>query len=489
MTISFSQIPIALRTPGTHIEIDNTNAVTGLPGIAKKILLIGQRLAAGTVAAGVPTRITSVSGAEGAFGRGSMLHGMFAALKPANSLNESWAVALDDAGGGVQAVGGLLITGPATKAGTIHLYIGGRAVRVAVASGAAQNAIATAVAAAINAATDLPVTAAVDGVVLNQVNVTARHKGEAGNHIDLRLNFQQGEALPAGVGVAITAMTGGTTNPGIAPAIAAIGDTQYHEIAMPYTDTANLTALEAELERRWDALVQVEGHAFGCAPGSHAAISTLGNSRNSPFVTLLGRQGTPWSPWEVAACLAGVDALEPDPARPRQTLPLTGMPAPAEADRYTQAEQNIHLYDGIATFYVDAGGVCRVQRLVTTYQTNPLGAEDVSYLDRETVDTAAFLRFSVNQRIALKFPRHKLANDGTAFAPGQAIVTPADIRDELIALFLEWELAGLAEGRGQFKRDLIVERSAADQGRVDAEIPPDVINQFRLFAGKLKFLL
>lgn len=488
MPINFNQIPINIRTPGQYIEIDNTRALQGLPAVPHKILVIGQRLAAGTVAEGVPTRILSAAQGETYFGRGSMLAAMIAALKGANTQTEAWAVALDDAGAGVQAAGTLTATGPATAAGTLNLYIAGTRVQVAVASGDTGDDIATAIAAAITADTSLPITAVVNGVTTNQVDVTARHKGEAGNDIDMRLNYYQGDATPAGVAVAVGAMAGGTTNPDVATAIAAIGDTQYHTVIMPYTDAANLTALETELATRWGPMVMKEGHAFAAAAGSHATITTLGDSRNSAFVTIMGAQDSPTPPWVIAAVVGAVDAAEPDPARPRQTLPLPGVLAPAETDRYTRDERNLHLFDGIATFTVDEGGIVRIERLITTYQTTG-GVPDTSYLDVTTMRTLAYLRYAVRTRIALKFPRYKLADDGTNFAPGQAIVTPNIIRAELIALFREWEAAGLAENIDQFKTDLLVERNGSDPDRVDAIIPPDIVNAFRVFAGSMQFRL
>src|SRR3546814_16230396 len=86
------------------------------------------------------------------------------------------------------------------------------------------------------------------------------------------------------------------------------------------------------------------------------------------------------------------------------------------------------LFDGISTFRVDAGGVVVIERTITTYKTNTFGAADPSYLDVETLKTLTFLRFDLRNLIALRFPRHKLANDGTAFARGQAVVTPKVIR-------------------------------------------------------------
>jgi phage tail sheath gpL-like len=103
-----------------------------------------------------------------------------------------------------------------------------------------------------------------------------------------------------------------------------------------------------------------------------------------------------------------------------------------------------------------------------------------------TVDA---IRYAVRARIALRFPRHKLANDGTNFAPGQAIVTPSMIRAELIGLFRELEEAGLVEDFDQFKNDLLVVRSTASVNQVNAVIPPNLVNQFDVFAASVQFRL
>jgi phage tail sheath gpL-like len=191
--------------------------------------------------------------------------------------------------------------------------------------------------------------------------------------------------------------------------------------------------------------------------------------------------------WGAAA--AGLDTNEPDPARPRQTLVLPTVLAPALTDQWTQTERNTLLYSGISTFKVAMDGQCSIERLITTYALNAYGLPDTSYLDVETMRTIAYLRYTVRVRITSKYPRHKLANDGTVYGPGQAIVTPKVLRGELIALFREWESAGLAEDIEQFKQDLVVERNASDPNRVDAVIPPNVVNQFRVFAGLVQFRL
>lgn len=484
--ISFNTIPISMRTPGQYIEFDNTKAVQGLPVVPGKLLVIGTRLATGSVAQAIPTMVLSAAQAEDNFGRGSMLAHMLKAVRAANPYTECWAVALDENAAGVKATGTITVTGPATEAGTINLYIGGRQVQVAVANADVQNTIAANINAAINANTDLDVTA---GAAANVVTLTARHKGTYGNFIDVRANYNTGEKTPKGVTLAIVAMAAGATNPALATAIAALGNEQYQTVVVGYEDAANLTSIETELLNRWGPMQQKEGQAFVGTSGTHAAAVTFGDTRNSQFLTIAnaGKSPTPW--WEWASVMAAIDAFEPDPARPRQTLLLPGLLAPAPQDRYTRDEREILLNHGISTFTVDAGGNVLVERIITTYKTNPLGVADPSYLDIETMRTIAYLRLSVRTRIALRFPRYKLANDGTRFGAGQAIVTPVIIRAELLALFREWEEAGLAEGFAQFSADLVVERNANDPNRLDAIIPPDVINQFRVFAGKLQFRL
>lgn len=487
-SISFNTIPIDVRVPGQYIEFDNTKAVQGLPPVPSKILVVGQRLATGTVLANVPTRVLSLAQAQGFFGFGSMISHMIGALRAANPYTECWAVALDDNAAGVKSTGTITITGPATSAGTLNLYIGGRLVQVAVANADVANTIAASINTAINANLDLDVTSA---VALGVVTLTARHKGETGNYIDVRINYNFGELTPAGVGVAIVAMgvVAGAGNPDVATAIAAVGAEKYDTWIFPYTDATNLGKIETELATRWGPLIQKEGIAFSAVSGTSATADTLGAARNSQYVSIMGSGKSPTPPWEWASVVGAVDAFEPDPARPRQTLPLPNVKGPATQDRFTFTERNLLLHDGISTYRTEVDGTVAIERLITTYQTNAFAVDDISYLDVETMRTIAYLRYTVRTRIASKFPRYKLADDGTAFGAGQAVVTPKTIRNELITLFQDWMDAGLAEDVNQFKADLIVQRSPTDPNRVDAVIPPNVINQFRVFAGQVQFRL
>lgn len=486
--VSFAEIPLDIRTPGQYIEIDNSKAVQGLPTMDRKVLILGQRLAAGTVAEKVPTRVLNADQAAGYFGRGSQLHAMIAAAKATNPYADMWALALSDLVAGAAAVGTITVTGTATESGTQYVYIAGERIAVGVVANDNATTVGASIAAAINADADLPVTAA---AVAGVVTLTARHKGECGNAIDVRLNYFMGETTPKGITLVIVAMAGGTGNPDVTGALTAIGDDQYYTIVTPWTDSANMLALENELGSRWGAMRQKTGHAFAALSGTHGALTTYGSARNSPHSTVFGTGKSPTAPWVAASLLAAVCEFSGsiDPARPFQTLDLPGMLPPAEKERFTRQERNLLLKDGISTFIIDAGGRCLIERVVTTYQTNAFGIEDISYLDLETKWTVDYIRYAIRARIALRFPRYKLANDGTNFAPGQAVVTPNVIRAELIGLFKELEQVALVENFDQFKRDLLVVRSTSDPNRVNAVIPPDIVNQFRVFAAAVQFRL
>ena len=100
-----------------------------------------------------------------------------------------------------------------------------------------------------------------------------------------------------------------------------------------------------------------------------------------------------------------------------------------------------------------------------------------------------YLRFTFRNRILARYPRHKLANDGTRFGAGQKIITPKLGKAEAVAWFREMEELGLVENFDQFKTDLVVERPSTDPNRLNFLLPPDLINQFVVGAASIQFRL
>lgn len=481
----FNSIPNALRVPFTYVEFSNSEASGGSTVQPYKLLLIGQKLAAGTAPALTPVRIQSIQQAKTLFGGGSMLARMCEKSILANNFTETWALPVADDAAGVAATSTLTITGTASADGTLSIYVGGQLVSVAVLSGDAPADIAADLAAAITGNAELPFTAAAAAGV---VTLTSRHKGASFNGFPVIANYN-GEEFPVGVSVAVSATAGGTTDPAMGPVISAMGDQQFRTIVMPYTSAAALTAFEEEMARRWGPLLVNDGHVFTATNASSSAAITLGLSRNSPHLTILSNAGSPTPSYEAAAVLGAVVAFNSpiNQARPLQTLPLPGVLAPPMADQLLLAERNVLLYSGVATTQVDAGGVVRLERVITTFKEDAVGNPDESYLDYETLATLSYLRFDFRATFARKYPRHKLASDDARLAPGAAVMTPTGAKTEAVGLFINWEEMGLVENRAQFMRDLRVEINPLNPNRLDFYLPPNLINGLRVIAAQIAF--
>lgn len=489
--MNFNSIPSNLRLPSVLAEFDSSRASSGPALMPYRALIIGQKTSAGTATANTVVRVTNADQAATYGGAGSMLHRMAIAWFKSNKSTEVYLGVLDDNGAGVLATKTLVLAGTATAAGTIYLYIGGERFEIAVASGTAHTAVVTAIEAALDAAVTTRGLPVITSSATDTVTFTAKNKGTVGQDLDVRLNYHYGEALPAGITATIANAVSGATNPVLTSLIAALGDIQYHVIANPYTDATSLSALEVELASRFGPTRMVDGVAIASAVGSNSVLGTLGDTRNSPHSLIVAQPGeTPITPpTEFAAEVAALVALHgaADPARPFQTLAMTHAQAPAEADRFTDAERNLMLYDGVATTKATQTGQVQLERLVTTSQRNAAGSADTAYLDVTTLLTLMYMRYSFRARILSAFPRHKLADDGTRFGSGQAVVTPKIAKGEALAWARQMEELGLLEDFDGFKTDLVVERNVSDPNRLDFILPPNLVNGFVVGAVSIQF--
>lgn len=508
MPISFNSIPQNWKLPLYWVETDPSQA--GFPTQRLPSLLIGTMLPAATTdlpngstaPANIPVPVGSLADVRELAGYGSMLDNMAEIYLKGNSASELWMLPIAQASGGVAATGTLTVNAAPVDAGTIQVYINGRRVPVGIAAEDVPADIAASIAAAINADPSMPVIATLGGTGSPVVTLTAKWRGVEGNQIDARINYAGtlgAERLP--VGLTITASNGGKLSGGtgvvdITAAIAAMGDEPFEFVAFPYTDSTNLQSIEAEYgfsdSGRWGWMRQLYGHVFTAFKDSYANTLTWGPNNNSPHVSALGIEiGSPTPPWEYAAAYAAkaARALLNDPARPLQTLPLDGCKPAPKHQRYTMAEMNALATVGIATQRINGDGVPSIARESTTYQKNLYGQGDDAYEVVPTLATLAALFRSQRHAITSKFPRHKLADDGTRFGPGQAIVTPKSIKAELVAQYRQDEYLGRVENAVAFKKNLIVERDPNDPNRVNVLYPPDLVNQLRVFAVLAQFRL
>lgn len=486
----FNDIPAALRVPGWYIEFDNRLA--GNSVFQGKLLVLGQMLSTGSATALVPVRITNADQADVLFGRGSMLAEQFRAIKAVDIYTETWALPLADAGLAVEAEGSILVTAGPSETRPLALYVAGYRVWCEMTAGASAAVTAQAIAEAISADDRVPVTAAVDGVIPAKVNLTCRWGGETGNGISLD-DCVKGEQRPAGLAMTYTEPTGGAVNPDLVPAVAAMGSEWWNWLCLPYTDATSLGVIGAELARRFGPMVQKGGRAFAAYRGNHAATSTLGSGHNTPHISTMGMGAAFSAPWIWAAVDAIVCAksLAIDPARGVQRLALPGLIGPREAQRWDDAERNLLLYDGIATYTVATDGTVQIERQITMYQENSAGIADDSYLDIEVPETLERIRFEQRSTFAQKYPRHKLADDAdrALYDPSQPVMTPKVCKAELLSLYRQvfmGERAWVRDYEG-YKESLQVSIDPDDPSRLNVIDQPMLIGQYRVHAQQTQF--
>jgi phage tail sheath gpL-like len=505
MPVSFNSIPANWKMPLYWVEVDPSMA--GYPRSRLTSLLIGLMDSTGTAVPNVPIPVPSQADARQLFGYGSMLDSMVESFTKNNFAQELWVVPIAEQVAAVPATGTITVTTPATQAGTLPIYIAGRRVQVFVAAGEVVADVAKKIADTINADMSMPVVALVG--VAGAVDLTAKNRGVEGNEIDVRLAYGgalAAERIPLGLVVTIPPghkLTGGTGTADITTALTNLGDEIYEYVATGLTDSTSLALLESEYgfgdTGRWGWLRQLYGHVFAAHKGvevgedkGYADLLDYGPNNNSGVLSVMGIEAnSPSPPWVWAAAYAAkaARALLNDPARPLQTLVLEGcLPAPKH-QRFTKKQCNDLSGVGIATQGVNDDGIPAILRESTTYQKNLYGQGDDAYELVPTLATLAALFRSQRHAITSKYPRHKLADDGTRFGAGQAIVTPKIIKAELIAQYRADEFLGRVENATAFKKNLIVERDPTDPNRINVLYPPDLINQLRIFAVLAQFRL
>jgi phage tail sheath gpL-like len=506
MPVEFQQFPANWRQPLYYVEVDPSRA--GLPVSNPIALIVGyanQEVPPSPLApvnpqpSDVPIVIGSLADATQYFGPGSMLESAFRAFFANNFGTLVFALPILQPVGGVAASGAITVTSPPTQQGILNLYVAGQLCPVSIMATDTTTTAAAAIADAINALTSLPVTATSTAAV---VTVTCKWTGLTGNDVDLRdsyLGKYGGQFMPIGMAVTYPTnnkLAGGIGNPNFTNGIANLGDQEYEYVSMPFMDTGSITTWDAEYgftdNGRWGWARQQYGTVFSAYRDTYANLVIWGEQNNSAVISVMAMEPDIPSPsWEVAAAYTskGARSYMNDPARPLQTLELTGVLPPPKHKRFLLSQLNNLSYSGLATQRIDANNIPMIARESMMYQKNVYGIPDDAYELGTTLHTLAKLFRNQRQAITSKYPRHKLADDGTRYGVGQAIVTPSVIRAELVAEYAVDEYNGLVENLNAFKQNLVVERDPNNPNRANVIYPPDLVNQLRIFAVLAQFRL
>jgi phage tail sheath gpL-like len=469
--IAFDNIPSSIRKPGKYFEFNTKLAVRTLPGNLQKMLIVGQRLSSGAALSNQLVDIFAKSDADYYFGRGSIAALMVAAAIAANPYLSLQAIALDDAGASIAATCTITITGTATTAGVVTAQIGDVLVQIAVAAADAQNAIAAALKAQFDKQPDLPVSAT---VATNVVTLTAKNKGTLGNGIKVSSSVTAG----IGVTVAATAMTGGATDPTLATALVSVFAAGHNIVCPAWNDATNLTGLRTHLDAAGGPLEQRGAIGVTAHVGTISQATTLLQSINANRITLALLPSCYENVFELAAAYAAVIASEEDPARPLNTLALTGISAPPQTAWLDRVSVENCLYNGITPLTVGPGNKVQIERAITTYTLDPQGIPDIAWLDLTTIRSMDYVRKAIRERIALRFPREKLSER-----------TTDKVRSEALDVLFKCEELEIVENVAANAAGVLCERDLQDPNRLNLKIPTDVVNGLHVVAGRLDLLL
>lgn len=493
--MDFNEIPVDRLEPATLMEIVPNYRNVGILPWPEKVFIIGPKLATGTLVDGVIQEITRADQAVALFGRGSIGAEQVAYFKKANRNTPLYVIGLADDEDAVKATGTFTFAGSPSSSVVLRFKVGGRQVRMTALSGDAPAALATKLAAAINADLDMVATAAAAAAV---VTVTARHGGEVGNEIDLRVDTKV-QPLPAGLTCAVVAMAGGSGNPDVQPALDLLASTWATKMTHPWADATNLAKTAEWLRIRYIATSKLDCHGFVFKAGTYGQLTTFGNLTNSAFLTNAGLKKSPTPSWAIAASALGVASfhLTNDPARQLRSLVLPGVEAPDEADQFLDEENDLLLRNGISTFDCLSDGSVTISRMITTYKKTTLDIADRAWLDIMVPVTMSRIRYDWSAYVGLMYPRSKLVDDESAGAfasrhdddqdPGTAVVTPKRMAASWAARCSLYGEKVWIEDVERTLRESVFERSTDDRNRLESRQQVEIVGNLMVFAGRIEF--
>lgn len=497
----FDEIPYDWLEPGTYLEVKPNYRNAGVFPYPVRAHIVGQKLAAGTLAPGDVVEVVRPDDAIGLFGEGSIGAEQVAAFRKINRTSPLYVQALADDGDSVKAAGSFKFAGAVSASVVLRFLVAGKQVRFTAAATDTPAAMATKLAAAITAETALTVTAEVDGVDTAKVNVTAKHGGEVGNDIDLRVDVSA-QPLPSGLTVTVVAMAGGTGNPDLQEALDVIENDWFTEIQHPWNDATNMAAFAEDLARRYRAMSKLDAKGFVGKRGTFGELGTWGELTNSPFITCAGLNRPKSSSWVLSAVCAGLAAfhLTNDPARQLRSLALTGFDGPDRVDQFTETEQELLLRKGVSSFDHLTDGTTTVSRMITTYKESNLGVADRAWLDIMVPAVMSRIRYDWALYVSLLYPRAKLLDDEDSAAfigrvdgdeddedPGNAVVTPRRMHASWAARCRLYANRAWIENVERTVKESQFARSEDDKNRLESRLQTLIVGNLMVLAGSLEF--
>jgi phage tail sheath gpL-like len=503
-----------ILSPNTTFQITRAAALAGI--LDQRVLLVGQMLAGGTATTDVLIQdIPNDSSENTLFGRRSHLAGLVRAFKVENPTTQLDVIPLDDAGAAVAGTAVMTVTGPATEDGTLFVTFCSEAnhrVQIDVTSGDTETDIADAITAAYALDLDAPFTVAnLAGVV----TATAENGGTLSNNWGLKV-----EGTVAGVAIALTAWSGGTTDPVITTILDQIANIRYKTVLWPSSYLT--TTIEADLNAKFNSTNAIlDGVACQVIEDTLANLKTTVAAIDSQSICVLGqktmdkadRKGSATLEMPDIACaefcairslrletgtaltqyLTSVATQDQFGGPELASLPYfnTAMPSMPVADATDEwsAEDLAELEDnGVAVYGPNRAFSGTIMGpIVTTSLTNTAGNPDTSYKYLNTVDTASVIREFFFENSRSRYAQTRLT-DGDLI-PGRDMANEDSIRAFFARLYIELANDALTQAGAvalaDFKDNLDVSVNVST-GTATVNSAPLLVSQLRAIVGTIQ---
>lgn len=450
-----------LSLPKTTVNIVGANTV--VPNQAQRILLVGQKLPAGSAVAGELLQNLSLNDENNQFGAGSMLAKMSRGIRSVNQITPVDVITLADDGGAAQAEGTITVAGALSVVGdSISIFIAGVEYSVEIdVSLATVTAVADDLVALITADSDSLVTAAnVAGVI----TITAKNSGTIGNSISLEVDDNDAST---GYTLEVTAaMASGATDPDLSNIFDLVGSTRYQTIIWPYGSQPDIDELVTFLNNRFNVTNQIlDGVGITALVDEAANAATVAGVLNSQSIVVImdedisdadytGPASDSYLPFRISI-FGGIRALRltdgasisrfvissfgardsfGGPAlasKPYFNTPIPGV-SPIKSGRgYSQTEIELINNNGASVMGNNmSGNEIVMGQAVTTYLTDSAGNPDISFKFLNYVDTASQAREYFSNNLRSRFSQSRLTTGDVIRGRDQA-------NEETIAAYAE----------------------------------------------------
>jgi len=423
-------------------------------------------------------------------GPGSEGHRLFRRVADLNKTNPMYWVFVTESAG-AKAAGTIVITGTATKVGSVRVYVVDDFVDVPISNGMTATLLGDAVAAAVNARAEWPVTAA---NVTGTVTLTAKQNGLRGNFIRYQVVRFNGDGLSF-TATTDSALANGAASDSNTTAIATLKGRGDYYVVSAANDATQLGALSTHIATQALPANGNPKRLFAATTDSLATANALAIGLNDPRAELLWQYKGVWTPAEIAAHMAAIYAMEEASVKPRTNFAGYGQDArtqgifkvPPPRDKTARPDRSTDLtpaiLNGLSPIAVDGRGVrCYLVDRITTRTLN--GAiPDYRIRDAHKVTICDYFSRDWVTKVALQMSGKKIGDNPLPGMkqPDADVVTPDRLKALTIGLLDTYDGNGLLQGVQQTKDESVFQRETVPTTRMSARIPIRPIDNAKQF--------